>query len=213
MNANGLLDAALAYAELGYAVFPCARGSKKPLTENGFKDATTDAAQIEAWWSKWPNANIGMATEGLVVIDEDRPDNPWLRNAPERQADLAGAPMSFTPRGGNHRIMRQPEGKPWRCSTSALASKVDVRADGGYIVLPPSVTRDGVYRWQETMELDCPPAELPEPPGWLVNLLDEVATRGDTGRTVASGAPVANTIPSGQRNATLARLGGTMRRV
>ena len=48
---GSLLDAALRYAELGYQVFPCAPGSKRPLNQNGFLDATGDAEQIERWWS------------------------------------------------------------------------------------------------------------------------------------------------------------------
>ena len=72
-----LSDAALRYAELGYPVFPCAAGGKVPLTPRGFKDATTDAAQIRAWWEKDPDANIGMPTAGLLAIDVDGADNPW----------------------------------------------------------------------------------------------------------------------------------------
>lgn len=67
--------AALRFAELGYAVFPCAPGRKQPLTARGFLDATTDADQIEAWWTKYPEANVAIPTAGLVIIDVDGPDN------------------------------------------------------------------------------------------------------------------------------------------
>ena len=70
---NILLAAALTYAELGYAVFPCTPGGKVPLTEHGFLDATTDPARIEAWWKEQPRANIGMATQGMLVVDADAP--------------------------------------------------------------------------------------------------------------------------------------------
>ena len=79
-----LLAAALRFAELGYAVFPCAPGRKQPLTARGFLDATTDADQIEAWWSKHPKANVAIPTAGLVVIDVDGPANPWLGDGPVR---------------------------------------------------------------------------------------------------------------------------------
>ena len=59
---NGLLRAALAYAVLGWAVFPCKPRGKEPLTRHGFKDATTDGVVIESWWRRWPDANIGVAT-------------------------------------------------------------------------------------------------------------------------------------------------------
>ncbi|MFQ3588545.1 MAG: bifunctional DNA primase/polymerase, partial [Fimbriimonadaceae bacterium] len=85
MTPGELLTAALRYAELGYRVFPCWPGSKKPVTEHGFHDASTDAAQIEKWWSRHPTANIGIAAEGMLVVDIDGADNPWPGD-PERAA-------------------------------------------------------------------------------------------------------------------------------
>lgn len=51
----------------------CSDEGKHPRCEHGFKDATTDRAQIQAWWQRWPNANIGIAcgAAGWVVIDVD----------------------------------------------------------------------------------------------------------------------------------------------
>lgn len=210
-----LLDAALEYADLGYAVFPCAPGAKKPLVEHGFHDATTDADQIEAWWQAWPQANIGLPTAGLLVVDIDRADNPWLRDQPERLLELAAAPIALTPGGGKHYIFRQPAGKTWRSTTGRLAPKVDTRADGGYIVAPPSVRPEGPYRWAEGMALDTSPEHLPEPPPWLAQELDRLAqgaTTSPSSPRVAALSGDGNSIPSGQRNATLASLAGTMRR-
>ena len=54
------------------AIFPI--NGKKPLTKHGYKDASKDPAQIEAWWNRWPNANIGLPTgetNGILVIDVD----------------------------------------------------------------------------------------------------------------------------------------------
>jgi len=216
-DTNILLAAALAYVELGYAVFPCAPGGKVPLTEHGFLDATTTPAKIEAWWTEHPTANIGLATQGMMVIDADVVDgrpNPWLDGEPDKQLSLAVAPMSITPRGGQHHLFRQPPGKAWRCTEGKLAPKVDTRADGGYIVVPPSIREDGrAYRWQETLELAVGPGQLPEPPAWLVERLDRVAGVRATLAQVATLAEGPSPIPTGQRNATLARLGGGMRRM
>ncbi len=211
---NGLLDAALRYAELGYRVFPCAPGGKTPLTDHGFFDATTDPEQIESWWARHPHANVGIPTEGLVVIDIDGAGNPWLAGDPERMLDLATGPMALTPRGGSHRVFRQPAGKGWRCTEGRLAPKVDTRADGGYIVAPPSVVEGGkAYRWAPSLELDGAPASLPEPPPWLVTELERLANGTPTLPHVAAGGAEANAIADGQRNATLAKLAGAMRRV
>ncbi len=225
-----LVAAALRYAELGYSVFPCIPGDKVPLTPRGFKDATTDVAQIEAWWEKHPEANIGIPTAGLLVVDVDGGDNLWPGD-PERAEDLARGSISLTPRGGRHHVFRQPEGKNWKNTAGRIAPRVDTRAGGGYIVVPPSVVGGKSYRWAETFELDAPVEKLPEPPGWLTDLLDrpcDLFAKGVAGRDGDGQIPVplshgspqgadllpdGNLIPSGTRNATLARLAGNMRRV
>jgi hypothetical protein len=218
VNPDDLLAAALRYAELGYRVFPCIPGTKHPITQHGFKDASTDPAQIERWWARHPRANIGIAAEGLLVIDIDGADNHWPSD-PDRAAEVAGAgAVALTPRGGRHYIFRRPEGKSWKCSAGKLAPGVDVRTDGGYIVAAPSEIEEGSYRWGEGLDLDVPLGQLPEPPAWLVAALDalvspESPTVAHSSRIAASVGQDANPIPEGQRNATLARLAGSMRRV
>ncbi len=216
---NPLLEAALRYAALGYKVFPCIPGEKAPLTPHGFLDATTDPAQIEAWWAKHPDANIGMPTTGLVAIDIDGPNNPWPLD-PAWTQDLASCPVSLTPRGGRHHVFRQPAGKAWKNTTGRIAAKVDTRADGGYIVVPPSIVDGIAYRWMQGATL-VGSGELPEPPGWARDLIDGLGGNGSGSGAprAADGAPHGadpgaggNTIPAGQRNATLARLAGVMRR-
>ena len=70
----GNLTAALAYTNINYPIFPIRVNAKTPLTLHGFKDATTDQAQVKEWWSQWPDANIGLATgkpSGISVVDVD----------------------------------------------------------------------------------------------------------------------------------------------
>ncbi len=207
MSYSDLLNAALRYAELGYPVFPCAPGGKVPITPHGFKDATADTVQIEAWWTEHPDANIGIPTTGLIVIDVDGSENPWPGD-PDKSQDLARAPKSLTPNGGRHHIFRQPDGKAWKSSTGGIAPNVDTRAEGGYILVPPSVVDGKAYRWAETMGLDSGPEGLPEPQEWLAAQLD-----GFSGYAERVSLAECNVIPSGQRNSTLARLAGAMRRV
>jgi hypothetical protein len=246
MTATNLLAAALHYAELGYRVFPCVPGKSTPLTEHGFHDATVDPEQIERWWSQWPTANVAIATAGLLVVDIDPLDgnapNPWLKDDPDKQLDLAAAPTAITPRGGRHHIFRKPAEKGWRCTTSRLAPHVDTRTDGGYIVAPPSVRPDGQYSWVPGLELNDPPDCLPEPPLWLIEELDRLASGAiarleqptllaqlasstttqpeqaalpaqlANGAIAEPGQFKENPIPQGQRNDTLTSLAGTMRR-
>lgn len=222
---NNLLTAALRYAELGYPVFPCVPGGKAPLTPRGFHDATTDPEQIEPWWTRHPDANIGLPTTGLLVLDLDGSGNCWPSD-PDQAADLANAgAIALTPRGGRHYLFRRPKGKAWKCSAGRLAPGVDVRTDGGYLVVPPSRTTPGDYRWALGLELDQSVDRLPEPPAWLVEALDRLtdlpACCGGSLRQAGAPGPSrngtlpsdGNPIPQGQRNATLARLAGSMRRV
>jgi|SRR5690606_19100403 len=92
-------SAAVAARELavaGVPVFPAIPGGKRPLTEHGFHDATTDVARVESWWRDSPAANIGVATgaaSGVVVVDVDvhGPINGTARWAGRgRQAWLTG---------------------------------------------------------------------------------------------------------------------------
>jgi hypothetical protein len=138
--------AALTYAtQLGIPVFPCGR-DKKPLTKNGFKDATTDQEQIVTWWEQHPEAMIGIPTgmaSGIDVLDIDY--------KPERNKDgfAALSELNFvwqnsspvtvrTPSGGGHAWFRS-EGKI-RNTTDKIAKGVDTRGEGGYVIVPPSGT-------------------------------------------------------------------------
>jgi Bifunctional DNA primase/polymerase, N-terminal/AAA domain/Primase C terminal 1 (PriCT-1) len=200
---NAMLQAACAYADLGYPVFPCVPGEKRPLTADGFKSATTDPEQLERWWTATPTANIGLATEGLLVVDVDGPDNPFPGD--ERAAEFAGGPTAVTPRGGHHYFFRQPDGASLRCSTSKIAEDVDTRSDGGYVLVAPSVVDGKAYKWAEGLELEDPVESLPVAPAWFVAALAKTAAA-----PVLAGS--GDAIPNGCRNSTLISIGGTLRR-
>ena len=72
-NGLTLKQAALQYAACGFAVFPLRPGSKLPRSgSHGFYDATTEPAQIEAWWTENPDYNIGFPVgDGIIAIDLD----------------------------------------------------------------------------------------------------------------------------------------------
>lgn len=150
--------AARVWAERGIPVFPCLAGGKAPATEHGYKDATTDVATIDAWWSENPNYNIGgvPVAAGFCVIDVDRPEA-----LAELETKFGALPTAFrvrTPKGGLHIWMRGELPK----SLSQLADKVDTFGPGGYLVLPPSKTVlgpktvDGHY---QAIEGTWPPIE------------------------------------------------------
>ncbi len=146
-----MLTHALAYAEQGWPVFPC-NSKKRPMVGEGVNDATTNRSKIKEWWERWPNANIGMAAgqAGFLIIDVDPgADYDELRRRVE------GLPETKlkqrTPRGGEHLFYALGQGEIVPTSKgsdkSGLCQYVDVRSDGGYVLLPPSCTEDGIYTW------------------------------------------------------------------
>jgi hypothetical protein len=167
-----LLVAALAYARRGVPVFPCEPKGKAPLTGGGFWDATTDAERARSWWSRSPRANVGVPTgrrSGLLVLDVD-PDDGGLESL--ASLERWGGPLPRTARsktggGGLHVYFRYPSGpgaEEVRNSASWLGAGLDVRGEGGYVVVPPSATV-GPYEW-----LDRSPLAEPD---WLLARLAE----------------------------------------
>ncbi len=164
--------AALEYASQGYRVLPCVANEKRPLTAHGCKDATTDPNQIKVWWRSWPDANVAIATNGLLVVDIDAPEgqpNPWLADDPAKRAELTAAPTSVTPRGGNHHFFRQPAGQRFGNTAGRLAPHVDTRGDGGYVLVAPSEVGGASYRWENPLAVSAD--QLSEPPAWILATL------------------------------------------
>jgi hypothetical protein len=137
-------DAAKAYAARGWPVFPVST-HKRPLTPHGLHDATCDADAVSAWWTRWPSALIAIATgepSGIVALDIDLTDklSGWdslddlgCPFAPE-------SPMAHTPRGGTHCLFVWP-GHFVKTIAGRLGPGVDVRGDGGSLILPPGPGR------------------------------------------------------------------------
>ena len=140
---NEFLEAALVYGpKLGLRVFPLVPGKKIPLIPNWQNEATTDEAKIREWWTKWPNANIGIVTgeyrDGyFCVLDFDpRNGGDWWDEVGEDV--LPPTWVVHTPSGGRHFYYRTPE--LLRCAK--LLPGVDLKAKGGYVVAPPSALFD-----------------------------------------------------------------------
>lgn len=144
-----MMVAALAYAKRGWPVFPCAF-DKRPVTKNGVMDATTDPKRIEQMWETHPGANIGLhvGEAGMMVLDLD-PGHSMeeLENNVGKLPDTAL--LARTPRGGQHLYFALDEREIVAPSASKLAPHVDVRSFHSFVLLPPSRTKDGAYRWAE----------------------------------------------------------------
>lgn len=146
-NCNDSLKShALYYAtEKHWPIFPCKR-DKTPLVQGGVLSATTNPKQIEEWWTKWPNANIGLnvGEAGMMVLDLD----PGYDKAELAKAigELPSTGLhQKTPRGGLHLFFQLNHGEIVAQSTSKLAPHVDVRSFHSYVLLAPSETDAGTY--------------------------------------------------------------------
>ncbi len=103
---NAFLEEALRLADLGFKVLPLRPGDKRPAVEHGVHDASSSPEVITAWWTAMPNANLGISSEGLLVVDFDILKSSWP-GSDEKAVDLSLCPLQETPRGGHHRILRQ----------------------------------------------------------------------------------------------------------
>jgi Bifunctional DNA primase/polymerase, N-terminal len=214
-------DAAAYYVGLGWKVFPLAAGRKLPALPaakggQGFKDATDDAAVIDAMARRFPNANIGIATgatSGFLVVDID-PRN----GGADTIARLAGSGRVFPPdcpeartgNGGRHLFFAfDPAIKT---SKNRLGIGIDIKSDGGYVVGAPSVIAaseqgpGGQYRWVRK-----PSLHLPRLPAWAVARLtkterrplpkfEPIATAEGAQRSLEGMARRLASAPTGHRN-------------
>lgn len=193
-------DAALEYARRGWHVFPlhspdsergcsCAAGKecrspgKHPRTRQGLKDATTNEAQVRAWWRKWPQANVGLAMgkiSGLVALDVDPRSggDTSLAELFDEHGTFPATREALTGGGGFHFLFAHP-GVKFKNSSSVLGEGLDIKTDGGYIVAVPSLHASGKrYEWRGTAE----PSPLP---AWLLTLLTAGRTRPESKTTTA----------------------------
>lgn len=192
------LSFALAYARNAWSVFPCA--DKRPLIEGGFKSATTNEATIHEWWARWPDAQVAIATgtvSGLGVLDVD-PRNGGDDSYSAMVAEHGSLPETkevLTGGGGRHFYFTLGRPCPSRAS---IYPGIDLKADGGYVIAPPSLHASGKrYEW----EIEAPRRVLSAQPGFLY----------ENGRKPKA-APIGEEIPEGDRSRVLTSMAGSMRR-
>jgi len=200
-------DAALRYAAHGWAVFPCwwpeaggcacskgkecTRAGKHPLARlapNGLLDATTDPNIVRGWWAQYPQANVAIRCgeeSGLVVLDVDA-YKTGLASLEELEARQGRVPYSIRAKTGSgggslHVYLKHPGGVRISSNSSGkLGPGLDIKADGGYVIAPPSVhASGGAYQWVDVDDSVIEPA-----PAWLLQLLgrsDQPTSPIDTG--------------------------------
>ena len=147
-------------------MFPLAPRSKFPLIAaadggHGLQDATTDAAQIQAWWMAHPTGNIGLRT-GITfdVVDLDSEAAVDALESARAGRERINGPVVATAKGFHYFVLPTALG-----NRTGVLPGIDFRGTGGYVAAPPSVHPSGVpYRWIIHDRLG--PA-----PSWLVDLI------------------------------------------
>ena len=220
-NATWILEATLSYARRGWHVIPlhtpvngrcscgktdCQHIGKHPRTMNGLKDASTDEATIKEWWTAWPSANIGLVAgegSGIAVLDIDTDkggEDSWA-DLLDEYGVYPETVEAITGGGGRHIIFKHPG-----CfvkSINGFRPGLDSKADGGYIVAPPSLHKSGRrYQWEVSSHPDDIP--LADMPTWLIEILNGPGKNSTV-------EPIPEFIPEGKRNNTLTSLAGSMR--
>jgi hypothetical protein len=214
-----LVKHALAYARKGWAVFPlwwpafpgecscrdggkCSSAGKHPLVPKGPHAATHNEEAIKAWWRKWPNANIGIATgwaSGFDVLDVD-PDHGGggsMKRLLLEHGPPAQTLVSITGSGGRHILWKHR--KETKQSQGILPG-IDIRTTGGYIVAPPSMHACGErYRWHDRGHPRS--VRLLDSPEWAAELMSRTPV-ASAGETVNDSKP----MPEGSRNVSLFKL-------
>jgi Bifunctional DNA primase/polymerase, N-terminal len=158
------VSAALNYAQRGSPVFPCrAEGERRkcPLIDRGLHAANRDEAQIRDWWSRWPNALIGVPTghaSGFVVLDVDvkYPDRHGFDTLDALGfAALPETPMAHTASGGLHLHFALPLDVEIGCTEGdkgrGIGLGLDWRGRGGYVIVP---SPGSGYEWDPHWNFD-----------------------------------------------------------
>lgn len=211
MAATGAKSAAEKYRARGWSVVPIRPRDKRPLMPwREFQRRRADKTEIFRWFERWPDANIGVVTgqvSNLVVIDIDPrhggEDN--LHSLEERHGPLPRTLTVQTGGDGRHLYFAAPADPVPLRSRVALVGGIDVRAEGGLVVAPPSIHPSGrAYAWIDDEEAPQDPSALPR---WMVSLIRRRSDHSGHDahhwrRLVADG------VSEGERNSAIASFAG-----
>jgi hypothetical protein len=178
-------------------VFPVQTApNKRPLTERGFHDATTDHAQIVAWWTQWPAAQVGVdcGRSRVVTVDLDRKadadglievDGYLSWDLLEIDHGNAGCALAMqTPRGPGKQLFF---GDPDHVCRRRLGVRpgIDLLGDGGYTIVPSPASPGRQWLYGDPFEVE----DLTPAPAWIVELAGSPAPEP---RSQSSQLPSAN---------------------
>jgi len=202
------LQHALAYRRRGFSVIPIKAKDKRPLISwEPYQVEAAEEATIRHWFESWPTANIGLVTGAIsdcIVVDLDSNEATQKLKSLLGNYDLRAVPRSRTGKGWQLFFKHPGVSIPNR---TGVIPNMDIRADGGYVVVPPSIHPNGKeYKWEVPLN-----GHLPKLPGELFKLIQTPThneqgyrERFDTARALAG-------VPEGQRDEAIFKLASKLR--
>lgn len=204
------VEAALDYLKHGWAVVPAGKGAKRPIVRwQRFQHQMPDEKLVKGWYQRWPEANIAIVTgeiSGIVVIDIDpvHGGTETLAEMERRHGALPATVEAVTGGGGRHIYFAHPGHEVH--SRVALAPGIDIRGDGGCIIVPPSTHPSGRrYRWV-SQRAPGQIAFAPLPGGLEQPRFSAIARHGHP--LAYWRALVQEGVQEGRRNSTIASFAG-----
>jgi hypothetical protein len=196
----------LRMAMRGWPLFPLLFREKRPLVTDWPNQATVDQSRIQVWLKELAGCNWGVVTgpaSGIFVLDVDGELGQQSLRELEYQGHMLPKTLIARTGSGAHFYLKYPSnGAMIRNSAGKIAPGLDVRGDGGYVVVPPSVHPSGrAYEW---LDFD---AAIESAPAWLLQKVTAEPLRDNAAPRAQIGI-----LPEGRRNDGLTRLAGALRR-
>jgi hypothetical protein len=193
-----LKHAALAYrTAFEFSVIPIIVRGKVPMIRwQDYQTALPEESEVLEWWTRWPDANVGIVTgniSGITVVDVD--SEAGLQALKKLIPPLMLTPTAKTQKGGRHLYFKYVPGLSNRVRA---IEGVDVRSEGGFVVAPPSEGERGIYEWVDGMSLGQ--VDLEEMPEALVAALKQPAAPS---ATPAARVITSDSLAEGSRNDTV----------
>jgi len=197
---NNLLDIAKKYLGMGFSIIPVGRDKKPLISWKEFQERKPTIEELEGWFSNPSVTGIAIITgriSGVIVLDT------------EEGADITGLEIPKTPTaisggGGIHYYFKYSE-KENIINNVRFLPLMDIRSEGGYIVVPPSLHPSGnSYAWLENFGID--EVEIAETPEWLLKAMSQKKS----GATEKNWPELLEGVAEGQRNDTAASITGKL---
>jgi hypothetical protein len=193
------LKQAMFYRNLGFSVIPVLHKSKKPLVSwKKYQTELPSVEDIKKWFTENPDTNIAVITgrvSGIIVIDVDKAESipDWLKQINTWTVK--------TSRGYHFYFkINKDEYIP-----SVKFESIDLKAEGGYVLLPESVHPDRViYKWIRFIK------HLKEPASFdlIRSCISELLQKRQENRNGL--CKLYKGVPEGERNISLTRIAGSL---